>query len=149
MPIFVNFLTVINFPLFHRILPTVFNIVSFSVNKISTFLGPRGPLGLPSSVRPSDRPPVCKKNLDQLYSSINHHRTTANLSDIVWCISGNVWWCLEYVWCCLVASDACLVVFGGVNVYRLIWPELIDVYGQISLPVHLTDAAKMLMLLMH
>ena len=47
-----------------------------------------------------------------------------------------------------MASDACLVVSGGVNVYWLIWPELIDVYGQISLPVHLTDAAKMLMLLM-
>ena len=30
-------LTVINFPPFHRILPTVFNIVSFSVNKMSTF----------------------------------------------------------------------------------------------------------------
>ena len=46
-----------------------------------------------------------------------------------------------------MASDACLVVSGGVNVNRLIWPELIDVYGQISLPVHLTDAAKMLMLM--
>ena len=80
------------------------------------FSGPRGPLGTPLSVRPS----VGKKNLDQLYSSINHHRTTANLSDIVWCMSGSVWWCLEYVWWCLVASDACLVVSGGVNVYRLI-----------------------------
>ena len=66
------------------------------------------------------RPPVGKKNLDQLYSSINHHRTTANLSDIVWCMSGGVWWCLDYVWWCLVVSDACLVVSGGVNVYRLI-----------------------------
>ena len=100
----------------------------------STFLGPRGPLGLPSFARS----PVRKKNLDQLYSSIIHHRTTANLSDIVWCMSGGVWWCL-------VVSDACLVVSGDVNVYRLIWPELIDVYGQISLPVHVTDAAKMLM----
>ena len=77
------------------------------------FLGPRGPLGLPSFVRLSTRPSVRKKNLDQLYSSINHHRTTANLSDIVW-------WCLDYVWWCLVVSDACLVVSGGVNVYRLI-----------------------------
>ena len=34
------------------------------------FLGPRGPLGTPSSVRPS----MGKKNLDQLYSSINHAR---------------------------------------------------------------------------
>ena len=98
-------------------------------------------IGTPSFPRPS----VGAKNLDQLYSSINHHRTTANLSDIVWCMSGSVWWCLEYVWWCLVASDACLVVSGGVNVYRLLWPELIDVYGQISLPVHVTDAAKMLM----
>ena len=64
-------------------------------------------------VSPSVRPSVRKKNLDQLYSSINHHRTTANLSDIVWCMSGGVWWCL-------VVSDACLVVSGGVNVYRLI-----------------------------
>ena len=47
-----------------------------------------------------------------------------------------------------MVSDACLVVSSGVNVYRLVCPELIDVYGQISLPVHLTDAAKMLMLLM-
>ena len=44
--------------------------------------------------------PVRKKNLDQLYSSINHHKTTANLTDIVW-------WCL-------VVSGACLVVSGGV-----------------------------------
>ena len=80
------------------------------------FLGPRGPLGLPSLVSPF----VGAKNLDQLYSSINHHRTTANLSDIVWCMSGGVWWCLDYVWWCLVVSDACLVVSGGVNVYRLI-----------------------------
>ena len=49
------------------------------------------------------------------------------------------------VWWCLVVFGACLVVSGGVNVNRLIWPELIDVYGQISLPVHVTDAAKMLM----
>ena len=73
------------------------------------FLGPRGPLGTPSFARS----PVGKKNLDQLYSSINQQRTTANLSDIVWCMSGGVWWCLVF-------SDACLVVSGGVNVYRLI-----------------------------
>ena len=58
---------------------------------------------------------------------------------IVWWMSGCVWWCLEHVWWCLVVSDACLVVSSGVNVYRLIWPELIDVYGQISLPVHVTE----------
>ena len=61
---------------------------------------------------------------------------------------GDVWWCQEHFWLCLVVPDECLVVSGGVNVYRLICPELIDVYGQISLPVHLTDAAKMLVLLM-
>ena len=40
-----------------------------------------------------------------------HHRTTANLSDIVWCVSGGVWsmsggvrWCLMHVWWCLVVS---------------------------------------------
>ena len=41
-----------------------------------------------------------KKNLDQLYSSINHHRTTANL----------IKHCVVHVWWCLVVSDACLVV---------------------------------------
>ena len=59
-----------------------------------------------------------------------------------------VWWCLVVSGACLVVSDACLVVSSGVNVNWLIWPELIDVYGQIFLPVHLTDAAKMLILLM-
>ena len=48
----------------------------------------------------------------------------------VWSMSGGIWWCLENVWWNLVVSDACLVVSSGVNVYRLIWPELIDVYGQ-------------------
>ena len=55
-------------------------------------------------VRPPVRPSVGKKNLDQLYSSINQQRTTANLSDIVWCVSGGVWWCLVVsggVWWCL------------------------------------------------
>ena len=55
------------------------------------FLGPRGPL-VPPLI------PVAgwlagwtrAKNLDQLYSYINHHRTTTNLSDIVWCMSGGV-----------------------------------------------------------
>ena len=54
---------------------------------------------------------VGKKNLDQLYRSINHHRATANLSDIVWCMyggvwsmSGGVWWCLILVWWCLLVS---------------------------------------------
>ena len=47
---------------------------------------------------------VRKKRLDQLYSSINNHRTTANLSDIVWIMSGGVWWCLMHVWWCLVVS---------------------------------------------
>ena len=57
----------------------------------------------------------------------------------------HVWWYQEHVWWCLGVSDACLVVSGGVNVYRQIWPELIDVYGQISLPVHVTDDAETLM----
>ena len=51
------------------------------------FLGPRGPLVPPGPVAGWTR----TKNLDQLYSYINHHRTTANLSDIVWCMSGGVW----------------------------------------------------------
>ena len=76
---------------------------------IYSFLGLRGPLGTPLSVRPFVRPPVGKKNLDQLYSSVNHHRTTANLSDIVWCMSGGVWWCLEHVWWCLMHVWWCLV----------------------------------------
>ena len=41
------------------------------------FLGPRGPLIEPSiSVRPARA-----KNPDHLYSLINHHRTTVNLSN--------------------------------------------------------------------
>ena len=68
-------------------------------------------------VSPSVRP---QKISGSSVSSINHHRTTANLSDIVWCMSGGVWWCLDFVWWCLVVSDACLVVSGGVDVYRLI-----------------------------
>ena len=83
--------------------------------KFVFFLGPRGPLVPP--LIPA-RGPVRAKNLDQLYSYINHHRTTTNLSNIVWCMS--VWWSLMHVWWCLVVSDACLVVSGGVNVYRLI-----------------------------
>ena len=47
--------------------------------------------------------PACAKDLDQLYSCINHHRTTTNLSNIVWCMSCGVW----------SMSD-------GVNIYRLI-----------------------------
>ena len=54
-------------------------------------------------------------------------------------MSGGVWWNLMSVWWCPVVS---------MYIYRQIWPELIDVDGQISLPVHVTDAAKMLMLLM-
>ena len=54
----------------------------------------------------------------------------------VWSMSGGVWWCLMHVWWCPAMS---------MYIDRF---ELIDVYGQISLPVHLTDAAKMLMLLM-
>ena len=88
------------------------------------------------------RSPVRKKNLDQLYSSINHHRTTANLSDNVWCMSGGVWIMSGGVWSCLMHVWWCLVVS------MLIRPELIDVYGQISLPAHVTAAAKMLLLLL-
>ena len=73
---------------------------SMRLLKVTSFLGPRGPLGLPSLVRP----PVGAKNLDQLYSSINQQRITANLSDIVSCMSGGVWWCLMHVWWCLVVS---------------------------------------------
>ena len=41
-----------------------------------------------------------------------------------------------------MVSDACLVVSVGVDVCRLVLPELNDVYGQIFLPVHVTDTAK-------
>ena len=41
------------------------------------FLGPRGPLIVPSiPVRPPVHPPARKKNPDHLYSLINHRRTT-------------------------------------------------------------------------
>ena len=59
------------------------------------------------------RPSVRKKNLDQLYGSINHHRTTASanlketlsgaflvVSGEVWSISGGVWGFLMHVWWC-------------------------------------------------
>ena len=54
----------------------------------------------------------------------------------VWWYREHVWWCLMHVWWCPVVS---------MYIDRF---ELIDVYGQISHPVHVTDAAKMLMLLM-
>ena len=85
---------------------TLFHLTSPINCYCKPFLGPRGPLGLPSLVSPF----VGAKNLDQLYSSISHYRTTANLSDIVWCVSGGVWWCLEHVWWCLMHVWWCLVV---------------------------------------
>ena len=95
------------------------------------FLCSRGPLGTTSFARGRSK----YRSTVRLYKSSQGH-------------SQPIRYCLVHVWWCLVVSDACLVVSGDVNVYRLIWPELIDVYGQISLPVHVTDAAKMLMLLM-
>ena len=62
------------------------------------------------------RGPVCAKNLDQLYSYINHHRTTTNLSDIVWCMSGGAdaadALLLLMRWCCwcTAAADALLLL---------------------------------------
>lgn len=56
--------------------------ISFKKKYFLFFFGPRGPLGLSSFVRSS----VCGQDiLDQLYSSINYHRATANQSDLVWC----------------------------------------------------------------
>ena len=86
---------------------------------------------------------VCPSSLqlfteDSFKSLPMNHRPTKPLSGGCLVVSGT----------CLVVSDACLEVSCGDNVCRLICPELIDVYGQISLPVHLTDAAKMLILLM-
>ena len=68
---------------------TFIKCLRISFEWLKTFLGPRGPLGTPSFVHPS----VGAKNLDQLYSSINQQRTTANLSDFFWCVvvSGGVW----------------------------------------------------------
>ena len=62
----------------------------------------RSPIIHPHQLFRSARPPVRAKNLIQLYSYINYHRTAINLSDIVCCMSGGVW----------SMSD-------GVNVYRL------------------------------
>ena len=78
------------------------------------FLGPRGPLGLPSLVRPSVRGRKKSGSTVQLYKSTMDH-----CQPIRYCLV-HVWWCLMHVWWCLVVSDACLVVSGGVNVYRLI-----------------------------
>ena len=44
------------------------------------FLGPRGPLGTPSSVRPFVRSSARKKNLNHLWSLINHPRIMPNPS---------------------------------------------------------------------
>ena len=87
----------------------------------------------------------------------NHHRTTANLSDIVWCMSGVVWWCLEHVWWCLVVSDACLVVSGGVSRCKCIlagmtwidWCIRADIPSSSCNWCWCTVAADALMLLMH
>ena len=57
------------------------------------FLGPRGPLGLPSSVRLSARG---AKNLDQLYSSSKDHCQPSRH-------------CLVHVWWCLVAANLLLL----------------------------------------
>ena len=80
--------------------PTPHNTI---FSQIKTVFGPRGPLGLPSSVRSPVRSPVCKKNLDQLYSSINHQTLSGAwlvVSGGVWIMYGGVWWCLMHVWWC-------------------------------------------------
>ena len=85
------------------------NNLRFFVWTFDVFLGPRGPLVPPLFVRGTVR----AKNMDQLYSYLNHHRTTTNLSDFVLCMSGGVWWFL-------VVSGGVWRMSGGVNVYMLI-----------------------------
>ena len=92
---------------------------SSPLDLLALFLGLRVPL-----VTPLPDPRTHAKSLD---SSVNHQRTTTDLSDIVRCISGGVW------------SKS-----GGVNVYRLIWPDLMYV-GKYPFPVHVHDALMLLM----
>ena len=81
------------------------------------FLGPRGPLGLPSSVRPPARPCARKIWISCIALEIitGPLPTYQTLSGACLVVSGGVWWCLDYVWWCLVVSDACLVVSGGLD----------------------------------
>ena len=91
---------------------------------MSSFLGPREPLGTPSFVRPFVRPLKGNKNLDQLYSSINHHRTTANPSDQIFSESHHplihddalmqlMRWCtiLQMCWCTHLADALILLMY--------------------------------------
>ena len=64
------------------------------------------------------------KNLDQLHSSINHHRTKTNLSGM----SGGVW-----------------SMSGGVNENRLISPELMHVSEAADALVLLMQRALLLL----
>ena len=60
------------------------------------------------------RPSMGAKNQNQLYNSINHHRTTTNLWDIVWFLSGGVWSMSGGVWWCLVVFDGVWSMSNGV-----------------------------------
>ena len=69
--------------------------------QVKNFLGPRGPLGLPLSVRPPARGRKKSGSTVQLYKSTKEHCQPIR-------------YCLVRVWWCLVVSGACLVVSGGV-----------------------------------
>ena len=89
-------------------------------------------------------PPTRAKNLDQLYSCMNHHKTTTNLSDIVWCKSGGVWSMSGGVWSmsggvlwCLVVSGECLTMLICKGWYDLSWCIWAD---NISHQLHTTSS---------
>ena len=97
------------------------------------FLGPRGSLVPPLSLSGLVDPRTCAKNLDQLYSYINHHRTTtaADAADTLMLLMR--WYC----WCCLGcrcadAVDTLMLLMHWCCLYC--WSA---------------DAADALMLLMH
>ena len=80
---------------------------STHLDSLGRILGPRGPLGLPSLVRPQEK----SGSAVELYKSSQDH-----YQPIRHCLV-HVWWCLVVSGLCLVVSVACLVVSGGVNVY--------------------------------
>ena len=82
---------------FHSTLPPPF-LWSLNIESSLSFLGPRGPLGLPSLVRPPARGRKKSGSTVQLYKSTKDH-----CQPIRYCLV-RVWWCLEHVWWCLVVS---------------------------------------------
>ena len=83
-------------------LDLILNIMQWNVSNV---LGARGK-DLLELLRSFSRSFVGKKNLDQQYSSVKYHRTTANLSGHIFSTS----WCLKCLISCIWA-DMCIVLY--------------------------------------